>query len=320
MTLGTRTYAELIAFIEALSGVDLTTGETARVDPLINAAARAAKRASNYWERFLVVGEPRSVINGLVDDDEDSFHVFGAGTSSVNGLYVSADAVNGKVSYERVVSVNDTDTPIYDIRWNGSDAWQIVARQYITVNGEVVTVNGAWLYQAGDVMYEKASVASTPPTGAWDSPSGVEGAVPAPVIVDVAEIETAMYWEKTDFRTTTPRSHEFASDSNGIRPWGNGTDGIIYVTYAKRLTDKYGDGTGGTVASIPEEWFEYIGHYAARMLQISTRQSNENPGVVIAFREVEQALRREIMRIESQGTPNLVRETKASALAYDNTL
>ena len=55
----TKTYAELFALIQALCGVVFASIETPRIKALINRRALRAFRATNYWPRFLKIGEER---------------------------------------------------------------------------------------------------------------------------------------------------------------------------------------------------------------------------------------------------------------------
>lgn len=66
----TRTYADLYALIEALCGVSFATNEQGRIKAFVNRRATRAYRASNYWPRFLVVGEERVVSSGIVPFSE----------------------------------------------------------------------------------------------------------------------------------------------------------------------------------------------------------------------------------------------------------
>ena len=62
----TRTYAQLLSLIQALCGVTFATIELGRIKALINRRAFTAYRASNFWPRFLIVGEERSTNDDLV--------------------------------------------------------------------------------------------------------------------------------------------------------------------------------------------------------------------------------------------------------------
>jgi hypothetical protein len=62
----TRTYADLFSLIQALCGVVFASIETPRIKALINRRAIRAYRASNYWTRFLKIGEERTVTSGVI--------------------------------------------------------------------------------------------------------------------------------------------------------------------------------------------------------------------------------------------------------------
>jgi len=62
----TRTYAELLSLIQSLSGVVFATLELGRIKALINRRALRAYRSTNYWPRFLKIGEERTVTNDVV--------------------------------------------------------------------------------------------------------------------------------------------------------------------------------------------------------------------------------------------------------------
>ena len=75
----TKTYAELFALIQALCGVVFASIETPRIKALINRRALRAYRATNYWPRFLKIGEQRAVTSGVVPFTEsglDSIDTF----------------------------------------------------------------------------------------------------------------------------------------------------------------------------------------------------------------------------------------------------
>ena len=61
-----RTYAELYSLIQALCGVSFASIEEPRIKALINRRRQKAYRSSNYWPRYLVVGEERDSTNGIV--------------------------------------------------------------------------------------------------------------------------------------------------------------------------------------------------------------------------------------------------------------
>lgn len=62
----TKTYAQLLSLIQSLSGVVFATIELGRIKALINRRALHAFRSTNYWPRFLKIGEERTVTNNVV--------------------------------------------------------------------------------------------------------------------------------------------------------------------------------------------------------------------------------------------------------------
>ena len=62
----TRTYDELYELIQALCGVTFASIEEPRIRALVNRRASKAYKASNYWTRFLLVGEEVLVTSDTV--------------------------------------------------------------------------------------------------------------------------------------------------------------------------------------------------------------------------------------------------------------
>lgn len=62
----TKSYSELYSLIQSLCGVIFADIEKPRIRSLVNRRAERAYRASNYWTRFLKIGEERDVISNVV--------------------------------------------------------------------------------------------------------------------------------------------------------------------------------------------------------------------------------------------------------------
>lgn len=290
-----RTYDEAVAQVEALTMGGFSATDRGRISTIFNLATTRAKRKTDYWERTLVVDEPRTVSRGILQTSEDSFNVHGAGTDPVNGLYVRNGSTNAKARYTLFDS--DGTTILYDMVWDGSTDWQIL------------DVDDA-------VLYDTTDSSETPPLSGWASNTGES---PSPLLVDVEDIETALYYRKDSSLFRSSRTYEFAADGYGIRPSALGEENTtVFVTYIKRLTDVYGDGNSGTTTSIPAEWFDYITLYAAYMYQSSQRQNNPNAAYGMALREVDSSLEDEMMRLETQGIPQTVRQNVETRIAYSS--
>lgn len=98
----TRTYAQLLSLIQALCGVTFATIELGRIKALINRRAFTAYRASNFWPRFLTVGEERSLFGNVLTsvvtgdryminsiDEGYDFTGIGAESNAVGVIFVS---------------------------------------------------------------------------------------------------------------------------------------------------------------------------------------------------------------------------------------
>lgn len=71
----TKNYTtDLLPLIKALCGVEFAAIELPRIRAMINSRAKAAFRASNWWPRFLTVGEERTVTNGVIGYTESGLN------------------------------------------------------------------------------------------------------------------------------------------------------------------------------------------------------------------------------------------------------
>ena len=99
----TKTYAELFALIQALCGVVFASIETPRIKALINRRALRAYRASNYWTRFLKIGEERVISSSVIPYSE-------SGLSSIDTflrVYKQAPYISSSVQeYDIMITAN----------------------------------------------------------------------------------------------------------------------------------------------------------------------------------------------------------------------
>jgi len=105
----TRTYADLFSLIQALCGVVFASIETGRIKALINRRAQRAYRSSNYWTRFLKIGEERyladdpvavtTTVSGtgyfIETVGDTDFTLIGAAASTVGEYFVATGAGTG---------------------------------------------------------------------------------------------------------------------------------------------------------------------------------------------------------------------------------
>ena len=310
MSLTTQPYSDLLAEVEAICGQTFTGTETRRVGRLLNLAARRAYRESVWWERYLVVSQPRTVERGEIETSEDSYQVYGAGTSEVNGLYVRNGDLNGYPVYELRDSDGNVEYYIYTSEFTPGRQWYI----------DVDTNNLESTYST----FVLDEAVSFPPETGWRVSGSFDiGDAPAPNLVDLQDIDTCMMVNREDMlecRGYYPIQFHVSGRGIVINNSQKVDGDVAYVTYKKAFTDEYGDGTGGTVSDVPSEWFNYMALYAARQLQISQRQGNASPYAVIASREVDEALQDELHKLEEQNISNGIAKRIQTHMQYNTQL
>ena len=283
MAFKTTTWDNVIGLTEARVGLEFEAPELGRVGFLLNSAAKYIYDENRYWPRFLVL-EPRTVLRGYIATTEDSFNVYGAGTTDVNGLYVrNGSSVDGNPAY----TLYDTDgtTALYNMFSTFNIFWLITS----TAIDESPSV----------IVYLNDSSSSTPPTSAWQSTGGAVGLFPAPIVQALSEIDEYIgHWDGAKWQGGDPSRMAAYPDQNGIRVTYP-QEGTVYVAFKKTLVDTYGDGTGGSVAAIPSEWAEYMAYSAARSYRASQAQPDGfNP---IAIRDVDNVLNQALIKVGKQG-------------------
>lgn len=303
-----ETYENLRNRIVAVVGANPTENEWLRLNALINRAAKRAFR-SDMWERFIVVGEPRTVSRGLIASSEDSYNILGAETDAANGLFIrNGSNAGSKPAYTKYES-------------NGETVVANLTFSEVTQEWYIQTADIDTLPTSTEIYYRNTSTSTTPPSTGWETVSGGIGSGTTPILFDLGDIDTAYYWQHHNPHKSASRTYEFQADTYGLRPYGlRDENTIVYVTYLKRFTDTYGDGTGGTTNIIPEEWFEYIALDAGYMFLSQERQSNPNGYAGIAYQEVRRALEDEQMRLDAQGLPETIRTNIGTRTSYSNIL
>jgi len=186
----TKNYTtDLLPLIKALCGVEFAAIELPRVKAMINSRAKRAYRASNFWPRFFVVGEERTVTSGYIPWTE-------------SGL-------------------------------NSIDTFVLIYR--------------------------------TEP-----------------------------------FASATAQTFDFYTDATGAKLIdGSLNSSTAFVTYKMQNSVTYGDGTAGTTATIPDEWFEYLAH---GVYSDWLRAEGQMEKSVIADQEAMDKLTDELIRIDEMRT------------------
>jgi len=305
MALQNDTFGELKNLTFALIGREYadTTASYGRLQSLWNYAAKKAYRQSNWWERFLVIGEERAIVNdNLIEQTEDSFTVSGAGTASVDGTYYRNGDENGSPKY----SLYDSGGSIvYNIsHQSGNTVWQI-------------------LDTTSTVYYAVVSGSSTPPLTGWTVSTGD---APAPTLEQTPPIDTFLRIHKADPLVRRADEYKFVVNKDGA--YLSGRSGVpqsglyfntesgyyimptsteypiktVYVTYKKVFEPNYGN--AGDSEEIPAELLPYMAHYAAYTWQRSVEQNASENNFSLSLGLVNSILEDQLAKITDQNIFN----------------
>jgi|APGre2960657404_1045060.scaffolds.fasta_scaffold03894_9 hypothetical protein len=122
---------DLLPLIKSLCGVEFANLELPRIKAMVNSRAKRAYRASNFWPRFLVVGEERDVVNGYVPwtqaglDSVDTFVIIHRSAPYI------ADSAQNFDFY-----VDFTGAKIVDGDLNSASAYATYKKQTTSVYGD----------------------------------------------------------------------------------------------------------------------------------------------------------------------------------------
>jgi hypothetical protein len=139
----TKPYSELFELVQALCGVVFASIEAPRIKALINRRALRAYRSSNYWTRFLVVGEERVVTSSVIPYSE-------SGLSSIDTflrVYKQAPYIAASVQeYDIMVTAGGATLVCGDL--NPTEAFVTYKAQLVDTygdgSGEVSTIPAEW--------------------------------------------------------------------------------------------------------------------------------------------------------------------------------
>lgn len=275
-----RKNLDLFNTIKALAGVnDFTTEETQNLLDLTNRRLTMAYNTSPMWDRYVVVGEKRTVSDFLVD-----------GTGSFDGLfykYGTHEYTTGQFS-DLFVPINQ-DTPgkrataihkISDGRWRLSgvsytkDAiTDVVTLTYSTEYSTQVDVDseGNYIQYGSPIDVKEWSNFFVPATRVI-----AKQIIPYDETYELLESATTSEEKETindfirihgnqSFLNRSATEFDFYVDSEGANVLnGNFTDNEVYVTYKKPILDDFGKVittlTSSINQDIPNEFFNYTAH------------------------------------------------------------
>jgi hypothetical protein len=319
----TRTYADLFALIQALCGVVFASIETGRIKALINRRAQRAYRSSNYWTRFLKIGEERAVGPGGSPPVQASVEI-GSDNSKLKFtanpvLFIGADGNNCRV---RAINPGTNNASLnasqsgYDLTislaTNSSGFAISTALQIKTFildsffppilcnlgNGS----NGSGVYEAHDYVSLEGGVNEVPPLDITANVVPYSEAGLQTIDTFLRIFKQAPYIassvQEFDFTVTADGATLVAGDLN---------PSTAFLTYKAQFTDTYGpglpDGLSTDVTSVPAEWFQYLAHgtYADYL-----RAEGQQEKAALADQEAEALLTEELIRLDENHTSGFV--------------
>ena len=287
MSLKNSTFLDLKNLTFALIGREYAsdTAQFARLVALWNQGAKRAYRASNYWDRHLVVGEPRSAASGVVESAEESFFVTGAGIPEANGLYVLVGTYDNANAYSLT-----TGSTTYSLRNQNANDWEIVQGEYDDENATVLYTHGG---SSGDA----------PDPHGWST--GANGIAPAPSVLSLGNIDTFLrIYKQEPFKGSAVKECDFHVSKGRARVLGTSSNrDTVYVTYKEEYTPEYATNSADDDV-VPDEYMNYMAHYAAYTWQRSVEQNASENNFALSLGLVNQILEDELAKIEGQGIFN----------------
>ena len=258
---------DLYALVRALSGVSsFLENEDTKLLELANRRFYEAYQATSMWPRYLLSAEPRTITNQIVSFTQDGFHILGAGTTAINGLYIKDSSLtNSVISYTKFDT--DATTALYSLIYSGSaTTWNIIAGA--AGDGGATQYANTTSTNSASGVEEDATISET----GWTVDNGTS---PAPSVRDLADVQEFMRMHRAQpFLNNSSMEFEFFIQADGahVMNVSSDNDTSIYVTYKKELpaylttwdlnpnssppnTEPLND-----ITLVPNEFFHYIAH------------------------------------------------------------
>jgi hypothetical protein len=311
----TRSYDDLIALIQALCGVAFATIELPRIKALINRRAKRAYRASNYWTRFLKIGEERRLSGDAIavttTVSGSSYYIATVGSTNYGGIGVPFSALFTGETVTTTLTVSAVSEGIiavgdFIINPGSFDNIQITA--FGTGTGGI----GTYTLSPSTVTFGPNTIATfTVGTQFTATGAGTGTGTVFPALDYLPYTQTGKSTVDTFLRIqrdqpyimSSVQDYEFMVNSLGATiVQGNLNPSSAWVTYKAANEVTYGTGASDT-SLVPDEWFEYLAHgtYADYL-----RAEGQQERAVIADQEANEILQDELMRLDEQHTQTLI--------------
>lgn len=290
MALQNDTFVDLKNLTFALIGREYadTTASFGRLKALWNYAAKKAYRATNYWERFLVIGEPRPIANGdTVEQIVDAYNVSGAGTTEANGIY-------------QLIDEQFNSHPVWQFT-NGDDSY-FIRRETHGANStwHLVQADTASQVTANEYLYSDGQNGNHPDLTGWTVDT--DGIAPAPTLVELGDIDTYLRIYQNDPKVSRGTEYNFIVNSSGALISGAKDLTEAYVSYKSVYNPDYGN--AGDNEEIPSELLPYMAHFAAYTWQRSVEQNSSEANFSLSMALVNSTLEDELAKISDQDIAN----------------
>ena len=312
----TRLYSDLYGLIQALCGIQFSIAESIRVKSLINRRAARVFRASNYWTRFLVVGEERyctpAPVAATTTVSGSGYFIATVGTTDYSSIGATANAVF-------TASVATTVLTVTAVTSGTIQVGDYITGSGLTTGGVQITALGTGRGGVGTYTISPTQATLTSRTFksfSVDSYFVATGVGTGNGTVRVADstipytetgkdsIDTFLrIFKDRPYRKAFVQEYEYYVTSDGSELVSGDLNPLTaFVTYKKQLTDFYGDNTG-EVTDIPAEWFHYLAHGTyADWLKAEGQQDK----AALADQEAEAVLQDELIRLDENHTSGLV--------------
>lgn len=291
----TVSYNHVKRLVSARLSQPFTSVEEDNFKALLDDSVRSIYDMEDFWPRYLKV-EPRTVKRGYIADTEDSFHVYGAGTEEVNGLYVR----NGSQSSRPRYTLFDSDgtTELFHI--------------------EATLAPNTWMLADKYIIYydDPSDIPESPPLDGWET---VGGENPSPLVQELGEIGRILHrWDGKKWASAPELLNNYR-DANGIRCTNGTQNGTVWLAYKEALPGVFGDGTGDTIDEIPEEFSRYCALRIRYDMADAQRQGNPSPSYLPSYKQVQDAALDAMLGITREGAMETIKNVHRTYYKYDTT-
>jgi len=311
----TRLYSDLYALIQALCGISFSTSESIRIKSLINRRAERAYKASNYWTRFIKVGEERyctpEPVAATTTTAGDGYFITTVGNTDYSLIGAGTSAVftaNTATTTLTVTAVTSGVLAIGDAVFFSGVTGNAIITAFGTGKGGVGTYT---ISASQSTLTARACKSFTPESYFLSTGVGVgTGTVRlANLIVpysatgaDPIDSFLRIYTKKPHKSSSVNELNYYVTFLGAELSSINASLLTVFVTYKKQLTDIYGDGTG-EIQAIPYEWFNYLAHgtYADFL-----RAEGQQEKCQMADAEANEILQDELMKLDEQHTQTII--------------